>query len=228
MASNEVRKAYESDASPLHRYLLKHMTPLNPHLAKLHAASLHDEMARMLGASEELNFLQMLMSSIGARKTLDIGVFTGYSSLAAALVLPPDGKVVACDVTDKWVNQYGRAVWKEAGVEDKIDLRIAPALDTLNALLAAGEGGTFDFAFIDADKSNYGNYYEAALQLLRVGGIVAVDNALWSGKVVGDEAGMEASTLAIHRLNEKAAGDPRVHASLLNVGDGLLLCRRLK
>jgi len=226
--SNAVRKAYDSDASPLHHYLLKHMTPLNPHLAKLHAASLQDQRGRMLSASEELNFLQMLMSAIGARKTLDIGVFTGYSALAAALVLPPGGKVVACDVTDKWANQYGRPVWKEAGVEDMIDLRVAPALDTLNALLATGEEGTFDFAFIDADKPSYVAYYEAALRLLRVGGIIAVDNALYSGQVAGDEAGMNVNTLAIHRLNEKAARDPRVHASLLNVGDGLLLCRRIE
>lgn len=226
--SDQVVKEHSADANPLTKYLSKNMTPLSPHLTKLRMASLQDAENVMLSAADEINLLQMLLSMLDAKKTLDIGVFTGYSALGAALMLPPDGKVIACDVTDKWVNQYGRPVWREAGVETKIDLRIAPATETLEALIAGGEAGTFDFAFIDADKPNYLRYYEAALQLLRVGGLLAVDNALWGGRVLADEEQMDEGTLCIHRLNAKAAGDPRVHASLLNLGDGVLLCRRLK
>ncbi|XP_037083730.1 caffeoyl-CoA O-methyltransferase 1-like [Pollicipes pollicipes] len=223
-----VIKEHSDNAGPLQRYLAEHMTPLNPHLVKLRDASLQDANHFMLSACDEMNFLQMLLTTLGAKKTLDIGVYTGYSALAAALVLPPDGKVTACDITDKWVNKYGRPVWQEAGVESKIDLRIAPATETLQALINGGEAGTFDYAFIDADKPNYPNYYELALQLLRVSGILVVDNALWGGRVLGDEDAMDSDTRAINELNKRASSDPRVHASLLNVGDGVLFCRRVK
>ncbi|XP_037081421.1 probable caffeoyl-CoA O-methyltransferase 2 [Pollicipes pollicipes] len=223
-----VIKEHSKDAGPLQRYLAEHMTPLNPHLVKLRAASLHDVDHAMLSASDQMNFLQLLLKTLGAKKTLDVGVFTGYSALATALVLPPDGKVTACDVTDKWLNKYGRPVWREAGVENKIDLRIAPATETLQALINGGEAGTFDYAFIDADKTNYLNYYELTLQLLRVGGILVADNALRGARVLGDEDAMDENTRTIHEMNKRASSDPRVHASLLNLGDGVLFCRRVK
>ncbi|KAF0308415.1 putative caffeoyl-CoA O-methyltransferase 2 [Amphibalanus amphitrite] len=226
---SQISKEHDATAGALQKYLFEHMTPLNPHMARLRADSLQDPMGRMLGASDELNFLRLLLGTLGAKKTLDIGVFTGYSALSAALALPADGKVIACDVTDEWLKKYNAyQVWADAGVADKIDVRLAPALETLEALIAAGESGTFDFAFIDADKQSYPAYYEACLRLLRVGGIIAVDNALYHGGVLKPEAEMDANSRAIHQLNEKAASDSRVHASLLNCGDGLLLCRKVQ
>lgn len=222
-----VAKEHEDGAPALQKYLYAHMTPLNPHMLRLREETLKDPEFIMMGASDELNFLQILVKTLDAKKTLDIGVFTGYSALAIALVLPPEGKLVACDVTDKWVNKYGRAVWKDAGVESKIDLRIAPAIESLQALVAEGQAGTFDFAFIDADKGNYLKYYEACLTLLRPGGIIAVDNALFAARVLEPESEMDERTRVIHGLNKTAAKDPRVHASLLNVGDGVLLCRKV-
>lgn len=139
--------------------------------------------ASMQTAPEQGQFLQLLARIVGARKTLEVGVFLGSSSSWVALALPPGGKIVACDISEEYTAQ-ARRTWREAGVEDKIDLRIGPALETLDALIAAGEGGTFDFAFIDADKSNYEKYYERALVLVRQGGLIAVDNVLWHGAVV--------------------------------------------
>jgi len=174
----------------------------------------------MLGSQDELHLLAMLCKMIQAKKTLDIGVFTGYSALTIALALPPGGTVVACDVNDDFAS-IGKPFWAEAGVSEKIDLRIAPALDTLNAL-ANKEAGTFDFAFIDADKENYLNYYEICLQLLRPGGIIAVDNTIWSGKILGEEF-QDKGTLAIKALNNFVPTDERVESTLLNMADGVLI-----
>ncbi|MDP6517432.1 MAG: class I SAM-dependent methyltransferase [Alphaproteobacteria bacterium] len=177
-------------------------------------------------APDQGQFMALLVELIGARRTLEVGVFTGYSSLAVALALPMDGRIVACDVSEEWT-AIARRYWAEAGVADKIDLRLAPALDTLNALIAAGEAGTFDFAFIDADKERYADYYERTLELLRPGGLVCIDNVLWGGRVVepaisdGDH-----STLAIRAFNEKLANDTRISLSLLSIGDGLTLARK--
>jgi caffeoyl-CoA O-methyltransferase len=166
-------------------------------------------------------FMMLLIKLIGAVKTLEVGVFTGYSSLCAALALPPNGRIVACDVSEEWTS-VARRYWAEAGVADKITLRLAPAVETLDALLADGQAGTFDFAFIDADKENYDNYYERALKLVRRGGLVVFDNMLWYGKVA-DPGVQDAETVALRALNAKLRNDGRVFNSLIAVGDGMQL-----
>ena len=166
-------------------------------------------------------FMTLLVKLIGARKTLEVGVFTGYSSLSTARGLPDDGHIIACDVSAEWTS-IARRYWAEAGVAQKIDLRLAPALETLDALLSEGQAGSFDFAFIDADKSNYDHYYERALRLLRKGGLIALDNTLWYGKVA-DESVQDVDTVAIRALNQKLQQDERVMMSQLTVGDGLTL-----
>merc|ERR1711962_20981 len=173
----------------------------------------------MLGAPEVLAMNALLIKTMGAKKVLDIGVFTGASSLAAALVLPKDGKVLACDVSEEWTNK-AKVYWKEAGVEDKIELVLAPASETLQKALDNNEEGTYDFAFIDADKANYDTYYELTLKLLRKGGTIFFDNTLWSGRVIDDSDTSE-DTMALKALNDKIAKDDRVFAVLVNVGDGL-------
>ncbi|MEM8831063.1 MAG: class I SAM-dependent methyltransferase [Cyanobacteria bacterium P01_G01_bin.19] len=169
-------------------------------------------------------FMAMLVKLLGAKKTLDIGVFTGYSSLVVALALPEDGIVVACD-RDPSATEIARRYWQEANVEHKIDFHLAPALETLDNLIADGAAGSFDFAFIDADKRNYGNYYERCLTLLRHGGIVAIDNVLWSGRVV-DSENLDKRTIAIREFNQKVYGDKRVDVSTLSIADGLTLARK--
>src|SRR5262249_10115548 len=153
-----------------------------------------------------------LIELIGAKRTIEIGVFTGYSSLAVALALPEDGKIIACDI-DKEYTSIARRCWTEAGVEHKIDLRLQPGLITLRELLASGERGEFDFAFIDADKTNYENYYECCLELIRPGGVIMVDNVLWSGRVV-DQADQTPDTIALRAFNEKLAADKRIALSM--------------
>ncbi|XP_013392051.1 probable caffeoyl-CoA O-methyltransferase 2 [Lingula anatina] len=177
---------------------------------------------KLLSCPDELQLLQNLVSLIKGRKTLDIGVFTGYSALAIALVLPEDGKVVACDVNEEFA-RIGKPFWKEAGIDHKIDLRIAPAVETLNKLVDAGEGGTYDFAFIDADKENYLKYYELCMTLVRSGGIIAIDNVLW-GDSVADPEVVDARTLVIRELNQYVYADQRVNISMLNIADGVTLC----
>jgi predicted O-methyltransferase YrrM len=168
-------------------------------------------------------FMALLAKLIGARRYLEIGTFTGYSALAIALSLPPDGKVVACDVSKEYTDK-ARGYWKEAGADSKIDLRLGPALETLDAMIAAREPA-FDFAFIDADKSNYDGYYERALTLLRPGGLVALDNMLWSG-AVADPKVTDADTSALRNLNAKIHADERVDMALATVGDGVMLARK--
>ncbi|MEM9423798.1 MAG: class I SAM-dependent methyltransferase [Spirochaetota bacterium] len=172
---------------------------------------------------EQGQFMALLVRLIGAKRTLEIGVFTGYSTLSVALALPANGRIIACDVDKEWTDIAQRH-WQEAGVRDKIDLRLAPAKETLDRLLADKQGGTFDFAFIDADKINYDAYYEACLQLLRRGGLLAIDNVLWGGKTA-DETRQDPDTQAIRALNEKLYNDERIDLSLLPVGDGLTLAR---
>ncbi len=180
--------------------------------------------ANMQIAPEQGQFLALLVKLLKAKKTIDIGVFTGYSSLVVALALPSDGKVIACDVSEEYTS-IARRYWQQAGVIDKIDLRIAPALVTLEQLLAAKEAGTFDFIFIDADKSNYDNYYELALQLVRPGGLIAIDNVLWSGQVADPQI-QDNRTNAIRALNEKLHQDERVTISMLAIADGLTLAMK--
>ncbi|NEP11831.1 MAG: methyltransferase domain-containing protein [Symploca sp. SIO2C1] len=178
-------------------------------------------MGRMQIAPEQGQFMALLVQLLGAKNTLEVGVFTGYSSLAVALALPTDGKVVACDVSEEYTT-VARRYWQQAGVADKIELHIAPALETLERLLAEGQADTFDFAFIDADKSNYTNYYEQALKLIRPGGLIAVDNVLWSGKVADPQV-QDNSTKAIRAFNQKLHQDQRVNLSLVAIADGLTL-----
>jgi caffeoyl-CoA O-methyltransferase len=180
--------------------------------------------ARMQIAPEQGQFMQLLVELIGAKKTLEVGVFTGYSSLAVALALPPDGKVIACDVSERWTS-IAREYWKEAGVANKIELNLAPAAETLDRLIADGQQGTFDFAFIDADKENYDRYYERALVLVRRGGLIAIDNVLWHSRVI-DPSTNDADTIAIRAINDKLHADDRVTLSLLPIGDGLTLARK--
>jgi predicted O-methyltransferase YrrM len=173
---------------------------------------------------EQGQFMALLVKLIGAKKTLEIGVFTGYSSLVVALALPADGKIVACDVSEEYTS-VARRYWQQAGVADKIDLHIAPALETLDKLLTAGEAGTFDFAFIDADKGNYENYYERSLELIRPGGLIAIDNVLWSGKVADTEV-QDNQTNKIRALNRKLHQDSRINLSLVPIADGLTLAMK--
>lgn len=181
--------------------------------------------ARMQISPEQGQFMHWLVTTIGARRTLEIGVFTGYSALITALALPGDGKIVACDISDEYT-AVGREFWQRAGVADRIDLRLRPALETLQQLLDDGEAGQYDFAFIDADKENYLGYYEKVLQLLRRGGVIAVDNVLWSGRVL-DHSIQDSSTIAVREFNAAVAHDQRVAISLLPIGDGLTLLRKL-
>jgi predicted O-methyltransferase YrrM len=180
--------------------------------------------ARMQITPEQGQFMQVLVQLIGAKKTLEVGVFTGYSSLAVALALPPDGKITACDISEEWTS-IGKAFWQEAGVADKIDLHIGPAVKTLDQLIADGRQDTYDFAFIDADKANYDAYYERALTLVRPGGLIAVDNVLWHGKVI-DPSINDADTTAIRNINDKICKDTRVSMSLVPIGDGVTLARK--
>lgn len=169
-------------------------------------------------------FLALLVQLIGAQKALEVGVFTGYSALSVALALPPDGRLIACDISEDYT-AIARRYWQQAGVADKIELRIAPALDTLDALLAEGHAGTFDFAFIDADKGNYLAYYERSLELLRPGGLIVVDNVLWSGRVA-DASDRDESTQAIRAFNQALHHDDRIALSLVPVSDGLILAMK--
>jgi predicted O-methyltransferase YrrM len=175
-------------------------------------------------APEQGQFMALLARLTAARRCLEIGVFTGYSSLAVALALPEEGRIVACDVSEEWTS-VARRYWRAAGVEHKVDLRLAPALDTLDAMIAEGLAATFDLAFIDADKEGYLAYYERALQLLHPGGLVLVDNTLWSGRVADPEVG-DADTVALRHFNEVLHRDERVDLALVPIGDGLTLARK--
>ena len=172
---------------------------------------------------EQGQLLRLLVELVGAKRCLEIGTFTGYSSLAVALALPPDGSIVCCDVSEEFTS-IARRYWAEAGVAGKVDLRLGPAVDTLDALIAGGETGTFDLAFIDADKGNYPSYWDRCVQLVRPGGLICVDNVLWSGSVA-DPSDQSADTNAIRALNERVHGDERVTAVTLPIADGMTIAR---
>jgi predicted O-methyltransferase YrrM len=193
-------------------------------LAELREETAKNPLAIMQISPEQGQFMAFLVQAIGAKKTLEVGVFTGYSSLVVALALPPDGRVIACDVSEEYTS-IARHYWQKAGVAEKIDLRIAPAVETLDKLIAAGEGNSFDFVFIDADKSNYDRYYEQALQLVREGGIIAIDNVFWSGKVADAET-TDNRTKIIRSLNAKIQQDERINLSVIPIGDGLTLAMK--
>ena len=166
-------------------------------------------------------FLQLLVRLTGARRVLEVGTFTGYSSTAMALALPPDGQITCCDVSREWTD-VARRYWTDAGVADRVDLRLGPAIETLDALLADAGEGSYDMAFIDADKPNYDGYYERALRLVRPGGLIAIDNTLWSGHVA-DSSVDDTNTNAIRALNDKIAKDDRVDPVILPIADGMTL-----
>jgi len=207
----------------LHDYLLAHRTPDDPVLEELRA-----ETQRLLGtasgmqiSAEEGTFLGLLVAAIGARRVVEVGTFTGYSALCMARALPPGGKLVCCDVSEEYT-AIARRYWEKAGVADRIDLRLGPALDTLRALPAE----PLDFAFIDADKENYQAYYEELVRRLRPGGLVAIDNVLWSGQVIRD-VDRTPNTVAIRALNDHVAADRRVQSVMLGLSDGVTLVRKL-
>jgi caffeoyl-CoA O-methyltransferase len=208
----------------LHEYLLRVSLREPDVLRDLRAETARLAQRSMQIAPEQGQFMALLARLVGARRCIEVGVFTGYSSLAVALALPDDGRIVACDVSEEWT-AVARRYWERAGVADRIDLRLAPALQTLDSLLAAGEAGRYDLAFIDADKTRYGDYYERVLELLRPGGLVVIDNTLWSGRVA-DPADTDADTVALRELNERLLGDERVDLSLVPIGDGLTLARK--
>jgi predicted O-methyltransferase YrrM len=208
----------------IHRYLLAHSVREPEVLARLRAATASLPQAQMQIGPEQGQLMGLLARLVGAKRCIEIGVFTGYSSLAVALALPEDGRILACDVSEEWT-AIARRFWREAGVEHKIELRLQPASRTLEQLLAAGESGRYDFAFIDADKPSYDTYYELLLQLLRPGGLIALDNTLWSGHVA-DPNHRDPNTVALRALNDKLHRDERIDLSLLPVGDGLTLARK--
>lgn len=208
----------------LYDYLLAVSLREAPILTALRHETATHPMSQMQIAPEQGQLMALLVQLMGAKKTLEVGVFTGYSALVVALALPPEGKVVACDVSDDYT-AIARRYWEQAGVADKIELHLAPAIDTLAALIAGGQSNTFDFAFIDADKSNYDQYYEKSLQLIRPGGLIAIDNVLWSGDVA-DPFITDTRTTKIRALNEKLHHDDRITLSLVPIADGLTLAHK--
>lgn len=208
----------------LYRYLLEHSLRDHPVLRELREETAALPMARMQVGPEQGQFLALLTRLTGAKRCLEIGVFTGYSSLAVAMALPADGTILALDVNEEWT-AIARRYWKKAGVEKKIDLRIGKAIGTLDTLISLRESGRYDFAFIDADKTSYLDYYERCLELVRRGGLIAVDNTLWSGRVA-DPADNEADTVALRAFNEALHKDERIDLSLIPVGDGVTLARK--
>jgi caffeoyl-CoA O-methyltransferase len=203
----------------LYDYVLSVSLREDPVLRRLREETAKDSMAVMQIAPEQGQFMALLVQLMGARKALEVGVYTGYSALWVASALSADGRLVACDISESWT-AVAQRYWREADVIGKIDLRLAPALETLDQLIQAGETGTFDFAFIDADKENYIAYYERVLELLRPGGLIAIDNTLWSGSVI-DPSCQDTDTRAIRAFNTALHSDTRVDISLVPIADGL-------
>lgn len=208
----------------VYEYLLKVSLREHEVVRRLRDEMATHPLAELQIGPEQGQFMALLVELIRAGKIIEIGVFTGYSSLWMALALPDDGRLIACDISEEWTT-VARKYWKAAKVDHKIDLRLAPAMQTLDALIAAGEAGTFDLIFIDADKGGNLDYYERGLRLLRRGGLVVVDNVLWSGRLI-DPKDNDPSTAAIREFNAALAADDRVSLSLLPVGDGLTLAMK--
>jgi predicted O-methyltransferase YrrM len=212
-------------SNDLYQYLVANSVREPKILQQLRAETERHPLVNMQISPEQGQLMALLVQLIGAKKCLEIGVFTGYSSLSVALNLPDDGKVVACDVSEEFTSIASK-YWQEAGVSDRIELKIAPALETLDRLLANGEAGKFDFAFIDADKNNYAAYYDRCFQLIRQNGLILVDNVLWYGRVADPEMDEDKRTQAIKQLNQQLYHDDRVQISLIPIGDGLTIARK--
>jgi len=219
-----MNRAITGVSTPVLEYLSGLLPPEPAACAALRAETAALPLARMQISHDQARFMQLLLRAIGARRTLEIGVFTGYSTLITAAALPPDGQVIACDVSAEWTD-IARRHWRAAGLAARIDLRIAPALQTLDQLLAEQQQDSFDFVFVDADKANYAAYFERCLALVRPGGLILFDNALWDGRVC-DSENHESDTIAIRTLNRALAHDPRVDAYLAVCGDGVHVVRR--
>jgi predicted O-methyltransferase YrrM len=216
------KRSLVSDA--IEHYVSEVITRETPLQRRLREETATLPWSRMQIGPDQGALLAMLVHLIGARRALEVGTFTGYSALAVAMALPDDGKLIACDISEEWT-AIARRYWQEAGLASKIDLRLGPATATLAALLRDGGTDSFDFAFIDADKPSYDAYYESCLRLVRPGGLLVVDNVLWSG-AVADPAENDEDTTAIRALNHKMREDPRVEVCLLTVGDGVTLARK--
>ncbi|MBK1701937.1 O-methyltransferase [Thiococcus pfennigii] len=208
----------------LHDYLVAHSVRESDVQRRLREATAALERRHMQIAPEQGQFMALLVELTGARRIIEIGTFTGYSALCMAEAMPSDGRLICCDVSDEWT-RIARRFWRESGVVGRIDLRLAPALETLDALLAEGEGGRFDMAFIDADKGNYACYFERCLALVRPGGLILIDNTLWHGAVADPQA-QDGDTQTIRALNDSLLRDERVTISLVPIGDGLTLARK--
>ena len=206
-----------------YEYLLAHSLREDPALAALRAETASHPKVNMQIAPEQGQFMQMLVRLSGAKRAIEVGVFTGYSSLAVMLAMPRDARLLALDVSEEYTS-IARRHWQAAGVADRIELVIAPAQDTLDSRIRAGEAGQYDFAFIDADKTGYLAYYERLLTLVRPGGLITVDNTLWNGEVA-NPGNREADTVALRAFNDALHRDPRIDLALLPVGDGLTLAR---
>jgi predicted O-methyltransferase YrrM len=211
---------------PLYQYLLSVSVREPEILRRLRDETAKLPLSMMQIAPEQGQLLSLLVQALQPKKCLEVGVFTGYSSLVVALALPADGHITACDVSEEWTS-IARRYWQEAGVDQKIDLYLAPALQTLDRLISHGQGGSYDFAFIDADKESYSGYYERALTLVRTGGLIAIDNTLWGGRPADPDASDE-STRAIRAFNQRLHKDTRVRISLVPIGDGMTLALKVR
>ena len=208
----------------LYRYLVDHSVRETDLMRELREVTAQQEMSRMQIGPEQGQFMALLVELLGAQRIIEIGTFTGYSALCMAQAMPDQGELVCCDISEEWT-EIGRSFWKRAGVEGRIRLQIAPALDTLDGLIEQGGTGQYDMAFIDADKTSYLHYYERCLTLLRDGGLMMFDNTLWNGSVA-DPDDDEADTRSLRELNDRLYGDRRVSISLVPIGDGLTLARK--
>ena len=208
----------------VYEYLVAHSVRDNPIKRRLREETAKLPLGMMQIGADQGQFMGLLAELIGARRALEIGTFTGYSSLCVAEAMGPQGRMICCDISEEFTS-IARRYWREAGVADRIDLRLGPGTETLDKLLAAGEAGKFDFAFIDADKTNYDAYYERALKLVRAGGLIAIDNVLWGGDVANPQDKSD-DTVAIRRLNDKLTKDDRVTLAMVSIGDGVTLARK--